>query len=502
MEEETKPFRLGLRVQLLIVVVIAGGVYSQARFNELPERGDTAIWDYFAQVISRGGVPYRDVVDNKAPLSAYIGAAAIVMTRPFGLRDIYALRLAYIILAALTVGATFLTAELFFENRRVAILSAAVMLTFNSFIFWNSAGIQPKTVMVLFGLASLCALVKERPFACGAAGIFSALCWQPGLLFNAAAFIAETDYFRRWRNPGIVALILGALLPLAAFIIYFTAAGALKDFYTWTIDYNASVYAPRGLRSPAASLGLFSKIISKTYSKEVPYFFIGLAGFFLAAFATLSRKGGLALRGPHKQAILVAPLLYLAFCFINLQAGADLIPLLPFVAIFSALALCSLFSWITEVVARRSSAGFGERFGRLAFIGLIALICVTNLFDKVGHRRSRSLRDQDAEVARMKDLLMPGDEIFVNGPLHILVLAGLPNASKYIYLARGEDEYLRLVEPGGFEGWFESLKARRPKIIAFSRMKPVHRKEDFMRWAREEYVQHKGKAISYYVRKD
>jgi hypothetical protein len=195
-------------------------------------------------------------------------------------------------------------------------------------------------------------------------------------------------------------------------------------------------------------------------------------------------------------------LVYLAFCFINLQGGADLLPLLPFVAIFSALALCSFFSRITEFVASRSSAGFGERVGRLAFIGLIALICVTNLFDRVDHRRSHSLRAQDAEVARMKDLLVPGDEIFVNGPLQILVLAGLPNASKYIYLARGEDEYLRLVEPGGFEGWFESLKARKPKIIAFSRMKPVQRKEDFMRWAREEYVEHKGKAFSYFVRKN
>lgn len=501
MEGKTKPFRLGLRAQLLIVVAAAGVVYSQGRFSELPERGDTAIWDYFAQVISRGGVPYRDVVDNKAPLSAYIGAAAIVVTRPFGLRDIYALRLAYIILAALTVGATFLTAELFFESRRVAILSAAVMLTFNSFIFWNSAGIQPKTVMVLFGLLSLCALVKDRPLACGAAGMLSALCWQPGLLFNAAAFIAETGYFRRWRNPRIAALILGSLLPLAAFVIYFKAAGALKDFYTWTIDYNASVYAPRGLRGPAESLGLFLKILSKTYSKEVAYFFIGLAGFFMAAFATLFRKSELALRGPQKQAILVAPLLYLAFCFINLQAGADLIPLLPFVAIFSSLALCSLLSRMSEVVAKRYSGRLGEGAGRLAFVGLIALICAVNLFDKVGHRRSRSLRDQDAEVARMKEFLTPGDEIFVNGPLQILVLAELQNASKYIYLARGSDEYLREVEPGGFEGWFESLKARKPKIIAFSRMKPVHRKEDFMRWAREEYVQHKSKAFSYYVRK-
>ena len=503
MEEETKPFRPGLRVQLLIVVAVTAVVYSQIRFNELSEQGDTAIWDYVAQVIARGGVPYRDVVDNKAPLSAYIGAAAILVTRPFALRDIYALRLAYIILAALTVGATFLAAELFFEDRRVAILSAAILLTFNSFIIWNSTGVQPKTVMVLFGLVSLCTLIKNRAFASGAAGMFSALCWQPGLLFNATAFIAGTDYFRRWRNPKIAAMVLGALLPLAAFIIYFKATGALKDFYTWTIDYNASVYAPGGLRSPSETLEVFSRALSRAYSKEIAYFYIGLAGYFLAIFATFYRKSALAaLPGSQKQAILVAPLFYLVFCFINMQGSADFIPLLPFVAIFSALALWSSISWISEIVASRSSAKTGKSVGRLAFIGLLGLICVVNIFDKIKHRRNPSLRDQDAEVARMKDLLLPGDEVFVNGPLEILVLAELPNASRYIYLARGEDEYLKLVEPGGFAGWFESLKARKPRIVAFSRMNPVRCKEDFLRWAREEYVLHKGEAISYYVRKD
>jgi len=489
-------------MQFLIVVAVSGIVYSQVRFSELSEQGDTAMWDYVAQVVSRGGVPYRDVVDNKAPLSAYIGAAAILAARPFGLRDIYALRLAYILLAALTVGATFLAAALFFESRAVAYLSALIMLTFNSFIIWNSAGVQPKTVMVLFGLLSLCALLTERPFASGAAGICSALCWQPGLLFNAAGFIAETGYFRRWRNPRIAALILGALLPLAAFLIYFKAMGALKDFYTWTVDYNASVYAPRGLRSPSETLRVFSRALSRSYHKEVAFFFIGLAGYFLAIFEAFYRESAPALRGSYKQAILVAPSIYLAFCLINLQGGADFIPLLPFVAIFSALALCSIISRVDHLVASRSSARLGKRVGRLAFIGLIGLICIVSLFDKIAYRRTPSLRDQDAEVARMKELLLPGDEIFVHGPFEILVLSGLTNASKYIYLARGEDQYLSLVEPGGFEAWFESLKARKPKIVSFSRLNPVDHKEDFIRWAREEYLEHEGEAFSYYVRKD
>jgi hypothetical protein len=79
----------------LFWIALAGGalIYSQFQFWKQPALGDRANWDYVAQVISRGGVPYRDVVNIKSPLSAYIGAAAILAGQPFGLRDIFAIRI-------------------------------------------------------------------------------------------------------------------------------------------------------------------------------------------------------------------------------------------------------------------------------------------------------------------------------------------------------------------------------------------------------------------------
>src|ERR1043165_151364 len=79
--------------RLFWVTLVAAVIFlCQFQFWKLPAKGDRANWDYFAQVIARGGVPYRDVVNIKTPLSAYIGAAAIVVTRPFGVRAIYATR--------------------------------------------------------------------------------------------------------------------------------------------------------------------------------------------------------------------------------------------------------------------------------------------------------------------------------------------------------------------------------------------------------------------------
>jgi len=91
-----------------IVFAFALLVYSQFQFWKQPSQGDRANWDYFAQVISRGGIPYRDAVSIKSPLSAYIGAAAMIATSPFGLRDIFAIRITFIILAAFVVAFTYL----------------------------------------------------------------------------------------------------------------------------------------------------------------------------------------------------------------------------------------------------------------------------------------------------------------------------------------------------------------------------------------------------------
>src|SRR5215216_3258589 len=133
-----------------IMLVVAVIVLCQFQFWKLPEKGDRANWDYFAQTIARGGVPYRDVVNIKTPLSAYIGAAAILAARPFGVREIYATRASCVLMAALTVSFTFLVAALYFDSRPIGLLAAFILMGVYNFARLNSDGIQPKTPMILF----------------------------------------------------------------------------------------------------------------------------------------------------------------------------------------------------------------------------------------------------------------------------------------------------------------------------------------------------------------
>src|SRR5689334_21923903 len=124
---------------LWIVFLAAILVYSQSQFWKQPSSGDRANWDYFAQVIVRGGVPYKDVVNIKSPLSAYIGAVAIIATKPFGLRDIFAIRITFLILSALVAAFTFQLASEYLNNR-VGIIAAMVMISCVAFSRYNSGG--------------------------------------------------------------------------------------------------------------------------------------------------------------------------------------------------------------------------------------------------------------------------------------------------------------------------------------------------------------------------
>ena len=496
------------RRSLFLITLAAALIYLLSfQFWKQPSEADRANWDYISQVIARGGVPYRDVVNIKTPLSAYIGAAAIVTTRPLGLRDIFAIRIAYLLLAALTVGYTYLVALDYFQSQRVALLAAAIMMAFKVFGETNSGGVQSKTPMVLFGLMTLWAIQKNRAFQAGAFGMFSALSWQPGLLFAGAAGLAFSRYLTNWRDLKAFKVIAGAALPLAITVVYFWSAGALRDFYVWNIDFNYNVYGPQQSRSPAEFLDRLSRMLDGAFKGERFYFYLAAAGIAVALVQELRRvikegRQGLVDRATY-HAVLIAPLVYFAFCMINIQGAADLIPLLPFIAIFAALALIRTVDFMGDIISRQRSASSGTTPGAWAFAAVLTVVMTLNAFNALFYRVAfPTLKDQEADIAEMTSRLEPGDKIFVQGASQILVLSGLTNASRHYFLDRGKDSYLDHVEPGGFAGWFARLKAERPKLVAIDRTKNVDHRDEFVDWVRTDYDEHSRPVFTYYLRKD
>lgn len=508
-------FRRGLAYLTLprlfwITFLFAMIVFSQLQFWRLPSTKDRANWDYFAQVISRGGIPYRDVVNIKTPLSAYIGAASIVIARPFGLSAVLATRITFAILGALTVAFTFLVASLYSGSRRTGLLAAMILCGIFMFARLNSDGIQPKTPMVLFGLISLWAMMTDRPVAAGSFGMLSALSWQPGLLFVGAGGLGFTRYLTTWRDRKIICLMIGAAMPLALFVAHLWIGGALRDFYLWCFDFNVQVYAPRGFTSNAGFVDRFTMLIEGYYSGERRYFLQAAAGIALAIvieiyFAARSGRRGwrrLLDRAPQQQ-VIIAALVYLIFCRINIQGEQDLIPMLPFIGIFAAFLLISIIDQLIGVIGRLFPRIHIPAFrfaGCAVLLILVFCVRVRPVFSfEVGRK---DLAQQRADAANILSRLRPGDQIWIHGETELLVVSGLTNSHKYTNLDHGKDNYLDVVEPFGFEGWFEKLKADGPRIVVFTRIANVDRQQDFLEWLNRDYEVRSGEFYDYYVRKD
>ncbi|HWN99158.1 MAG TPA: DolP-mannose mannosyltransferase [Blastocatellia bacterium] len=497
---------LDSRALFFITVVVAAISFLPYQFWKQPSVVDHANWDYFAQVIARGGVPYRDVVNIKSPLSAYIAAGGIILAHPFGLRDIFAIRVVYLLLMALTVGFTFLVASIYFKSRRVALMAAAIMMAFNVFGEANCGGVQPKTPMILFGLISLWAIQKDKPFLVGLVGMLSALSWQPGLLFVGVAILAFSRYTTSWRDLKAIKAVAGAAVPLTIFLGYFWLKGVLPDVYWWNIDYNLTVDAPRGLRTVPDIIDRFYRLLTRPFRSEAIYFLMSGLGFALACRrelkASLNESRRRLLENASRHAVIIAPSVYFGFCLINIQGGPDMIPLLPFVAIFGALGIVWLLDRFGDLLLRRNAHLERTTVDASAYGVVLALILILSVGDSLLIRVPfPTLRDQDAEVAEIVSHLQPGDEIYAHGRSEILVLSGLTNADRHFFLDRGKDVYLDRVEPGGFAGWLERLKAKHPKIVAIDRTKYVERKDDFEDWMREDYEERRGRIFTYYLRR-
>lgn len=112
------------------------------------------------------------------------------------------------------------------------------------------------------------------------------------------------------------------------------------------------------------------------------------------------------------------------------------------------------------------------------------------------------MRTISGSIGRLGRTIDDGDKIFVHGSTDVLVLSGLDNASKYFLLDRGKDKYLDVVEPGGFDGWFERLKAEHPRVVLLDRLTRVGRRARFQAWVNEDYEMREGPLFTYYVRRN
>lgn len=486
-----------------IAIMLAWRLLDQA------EGGDSAIWDYVAQSILRGQIPYRDVVEIKGPLSAYVSAIAMLLGKSVGkiggLSDVLAVRFMQVALAGVLSSVTFLVTEAYLRQRVTALIASLWPLMSFHFVSWTEGGTQPKLTMILFGMLSLLLIAKDKPFWAGCCSMLSCLCWQPGLLFTGIGVLVFSRYLTSWRDLRALKVLAGATVPLAVTVLYFYGVGALKDFWIWTVAYNFEVYARVGLRDAGDTFAHIWIVLDRVFKVDVGWLALGAIGLLMFGArqlrVRLTRKG-LVSRDLFRDAILIAPVVYIAFCLINLQSGPDLIPLFPFIGMFAG--------WlITEVSGRLTSFGVVttkpalRRTVQLLPAVALLLVCTVAV---VRAARSKldgpTLEHQDQQLKTVTDLIGPDDKIYVHGSVELLLLLNRPNLNPYIMWDHGKASYVVAKKYGGsVDAMIDAIEAEAPKLVALSRLKHIPEGTALERWVENHYDRVPISGYEIYLRK-
>ncbi|HSB12124.1 MAG TPA: DolP-mannose mannosyltransferase [Blastocatellia bacterium] len=471
------------RVLILASFVVGAAVVLADRPFGHTESGDCSIFDYIAQSIVRGQVPYRDVIDLKGPGSAYLSAAAMTSGRRLGIRDIIAVRWLHVLMMGLLSATTFLVAQAYFENRFAAVLAFLIPLISSGLSSQVNRGTQPKLSMVLFGMISLLLLARDRPFWAGVFSMLACLCWQPGLMFTGVALLISSRYLKSWRDLRTVKVILGAAAPLAIVVLYFTWEGALSDLWAWTVVFPATVFAPETAMPLGKTLTNFREVLSRELQPLSIVALLALAG--LVGYITLrvrrriKSEEGVRSDDLFKDAVAFPAAIYLIFCMINFQSSPDLVPFYPFIGLFAG--------WLIVEAASLMMRSRPKLARAITMAAIILAATLIILEHAPRGPRDASLQDQDREAQILAGYLGPDDNIYVHGMGEVLVLLNRPNLNKYLALNSGADNFIAAKKPGGFQDVIDEIEAHRPKIVVMTRLRNVRHREEINQWLDEHY---------------
>ena len=457
-----------------------------------PEAGDPSVYDYIAQSILRGQLPYRDIADIKWPGSTYLSALAMLAGKPFGLRDVLAVRLLQLLLVGLLTAIIFLVTEAYLRSRVAGVVAALMPLMLPSFGNWMASGTEPKLPLMVFGLLTMLFIIKDRPFVAGVSSMLACLCWQPGLMFTGVAFLIFSRYLTNWRDLRALKVLLGAAIPFSVMALYFYSRGAFGDLWSLTISYNYNVFGPEAKRALTEALVHLWKVASRIFKGDIVLVLIALAGYAIyfveRVRSKFKGKEAFSSADTLRDALLVPPAVYFIFTLINFQAGPDLLPFIPFVGIFAAYFFVSAGSWLNSIKRdkeRRSNVRWESWVPALAASTMLLLA----LFRGATYKPNEgTIRDQDKAFKVVADAMGPDDKMYVHGTTELLVLLNKPNLNPYVFLDWGMDDFVaRRNHNGSFKALLDEMEAQAPKIVALSRLKVVAHRVELEQWAAAHY---------------
>lgn len=351
------------------ISIFAIFIWLQYGFLDFPLTNDMGIYLYGGRELLEGNLPYVNVFDVKPPMTFIVsGGGLLVFSNTLGLSPIVASRITMLLLGAGTIIFTYLLAYRLFKDRTMGILTAVILLSFTGF-GWASLSGRPGIVMIFFTISCLYALLRKKWLIAGILATMSAIAWQPGAIYPFIV-IFYSLFTKGQRKEQFKKAIVGISLPILAVVLYFFVMGGLQEMINQTVLFVLT-YKQSGPWGSSLTLLNLGGTIFYDYGTELLFFACSFFGFILLLYNERKQLKNLTNPLPF---LLFAFLPLALYSLVDFQGWPDMIPLLPYIAIFAAYFLIKTSKKIGRLFEKRNCLHTKKA---TIYVILIVLICST-----------------------------------------------------------------------------------------------------------------------------
>ncbi|MEZ5095588.1 MAG: hypothetical protein R2731_05455 [Nocardioides sp.] len=458
---------------------VAAVVYLLHGFDAGLSR-DLGVYAYAGQRFADGVPPYDGVLNRSGPLSHLLPGVAIWAGRRFGVDDLLAARVFFLLLAVASVYAVHALGREVLGSRWAGAVAGFTLITYGGYIALASGGPREKTPMVLLLALALVTTLQRRWWWAGLWISLGTLTWQP-VFFPAIAaalvgLLLVEERGRRLR--GLVALAVSGLLPLAAFLAWYAARGELQYFLDCFVLIHVEYTQQFGALQ---NLSFTWEVLAGGYHHTV---WILLGSLAAAAVAPLVVAAWPRLRRSREgRAVLVtgaATVGSLAWSYRAFNGWPDAFVVMPTAALGTAFLLWPLWRLLP-----RPAVGVAT-----AVVAGLAYAVATHYALTT---RSEELLGQRARAEAVAAIVGPDATFLSLQAPQGLVLSGKVNPIREQMFDNGLVDYVAATWPGGLTGFNDWIVEQRPTVLVVQPrlvgtwLDPVLT-EDYRRCGRADHV--------------
>ncbi len=468
--------RVAPPLALFVLAFVLVGLYDPLH---RPLFQDPGIFALLSQLVAQGFVPHRDAFNEQTSLAFFVGGGAMWLGSLVGVHPLIAFRVAAMAVLGGVAALTYLVGKQYSGSTWVGLIAGIILLGFQGYVLRAAIALEPKSLMLVFGLASLYYLHRRKWFWAGALGCLAALAWQvAGIYLMVAGLLAfmqgGMELRERFRAVLLVGVAAGGVFGI--YFLYFFLNHAHVEMLQQTFLAPSLMHRVSRVTT-AARVRRMVVTFYRGFDLHVLFGALGAAGLMLE-FVTLAyakkwqaiplRVSDALLQNPRTAGVLLATLLFFGTGFADFQNYPDWIPLLPFISIFAAL----LLHRVIQFVLKRAAFVTTRRWAVWAAIAVAVLLFSSYEIAGAARAPLRNTWQEQQAVADQLNGVIPADApLWVLSKADLLFFLKRHNLNKYIYLLGRVDAASDRFDPGGFATMVQDALAQKPVLYVLARVK-------------------------------